>query len=213
MNEPSATAEPPLLDIAQLTRYEELLLEQGTPLEEWSNPGLSEVEMAELVAPLPFALSAEARVWWGWRDGTNPARRGWTFGPGRNCLPLARAVEQYEISCQLAKELASEPGLSGPRSDPDFMWRPGWLPILDDGQLKTVLDCEVPEGKPSPVVFIDIVDQPEEYASEKMRSFGEMIGWWCLALEAGIWRWDQEQLRWHTDYKRLPEELGGSPFV
>ncbi len=209
----TAPEDPPLLDAALLDRYEALLLGQGLPFNDWTNPGLSTAKIAELAELLPLALPVEARTWWGWRDGTRPARRGWTFGPGNNCLSLAKAVEQYAASRALAKELAAEPGLFGPRSDPDFMWHPDWLPILDHGQLKTVIDCDVAEGRPSPVSFIDLVTQPEEYARHKARSVGELIGWWCLALESGAWRWDAELLHWDLDYSSLPAELDGSPFV
>jgi len=58
-----------------------------------------------------------------------------------------------------------------------------------------------------------VVAQPEEYAQEKTRSFGEMIGWWCLALESGAWSWDAERLQWYADVGRLPAELDGNPFV
>ncbi len=209
----SSPSDPPLLDRSMLARYEGLLLEQGIPFRELTRPGLSEAEMAQLSAPLPMTLSSEARTWWGWRDGAGPGRPAWSFGPGRHCLSLSAAVREYWQDRQSAERIATEPGLSGPRSDPDFMWRPGWLPILPGGQLKTALDCDVAEGEPSPISFIDVVDQPEEYARHKARSLGEMIGWWCLALEVGAWSWDAQDFRWHEDDGRLPPELQGSPLV
>jgi cell wall assembly regulator SMI1 len=122
-------------------------------------------------------------------------------------------VHEYRQSRESAEHGAAEPGLSGARSDPDFMWRPGWLPILPGGQLKTAIDCDVAEGEPSPVSFIDVATQPEEYACHKARSFGELIVWWCIALERGAWQWDAEGRRWHEDARRLPAELQGSPLV
>ncbi|HEY2216591.1 MAG TPA: hypothetical protein VGH21_03785 [Solirubrobacteraceae bacterium] len=205
--------QPPLLDQVLLARYERLLRDLGLPLNESTRPGLSDAELAALADPLPFGLPLEARAWWGWRDGTYPGRPAWVFGPGRGCLSLSRAVEMHRRSRASAHEFASEPGLVGPRSDPDFMWRPGWLPILSDGQLKTAIDCDVAEGDPSPVSFVDFVTQPEEYAQEKARSFGELIGWWCLALECGAWRWDAERLQWRADAARLPADLQGSSLV
>jgi cell wall assembly regulator SMI1 len=209
----SRSAELPLLDAALLDRYERRLRAQGVPFDDWTQPGLSEAEMAELIAPVSLRLPTEARVWWGWRDGTSPKRAGWTFGPGRNCLSLSRAVEAYASSRAAAEKGAADPGLSGPRSDPEFMWHPSWLPVLNGGQLKTVLDCDVAEGEPTPIGFVDLLTQPEEYARHKARSFGEMIGWWCLALETGAWSWDAKRLVWDEDPRVLPLELQGNPLV
>jgi len=131
----STSSDPPLLDTALLDRYADLLRAQSLPFDDWTNPGLSEAEIAELAAPLPFALPVEARVWWGWRDGTNPAGRAWSFGPGRYCLSPSSAVQEYQRDREGAERSAADPGISGPRSDPDFMWHPGWLSIFPGGQV------------------------------------------------------------------------------
>lgn len=196
----------PLLDEQALDHYRSLLLEVGIPFDQWTNPGLSDSQMDNVAASLPFDLPSEARTWWAWRDGASESKAA-SFGPGYYCFSLSGAVEAYGQARATARKSAGEPGLEGPRSDPDFLWKPSWLPILGPGALKTAIDCDVAEGEPSPVSFIDVAEQPEEYARHKARSMGELIGWWCCALEVGAWEWDASQFKWEVYFDRLPEDL------
>jgi hypothetical protein len=72
-------------------------------------PGLTDAEMDALTEPLGIVLPDEARVWWGWHDGTDPLVidpiQGAKFAmlaPGRIFLPLSHAVRQ----CQTLREVA-----------------------------------------------------------------------------------------------------------
>ena len=68
-------------------------------------PGLSDAEMDALTEPVGIILPEEARVWWGWHDGTDPLKidpiRGEQFAmlaPGRIFLPLGQAVKECQTS-------------------------------------------------------------------------------------------------------------------
>jgi hypothetical protein len=45
----------------------------GAPIVDHLQPGLSDEQMDELTAPLGLSLPVEARRWWGWHDGVDPA--------------------------------------------------------------------------------------------------------------------------------------------
>jgi cell wall assembly regulator SMI1 len=191
--------------------FEAALRDQGVPIDDWSNPGLSADEIVRVVEPLGLRLPDEARVWWEWRDGASPGGRDRVFGPGKNCLSVEAAVAQYRQSRSVA-EKSIEPDLP-PLDDPDFLWNPAWLPIVGPGLL-IVLDCSASEPSgPVPVRFIDWQAQPEEFAQVQARSFGEMVGWWLRALETGAWRWRRSEQEWDVDHQRLDEHFRMSPLV
>ena len=74
-------------------------------------PGLTDAEMDALTEPLGIVLPEEARVWWGWHDGTDPhfidPIQGGKFAmlaPGRIFLSLGDGVKQ----CQSLREVGWE---------------------------------------------------------------------------------------------------------
>jgi hypothetical protein len=198
------------LSRGMLDTYEELLISQGGPVEEWFRPGLTMREINRTLAPLDLGLPLEALIWWEWHDGPVLPYRTAQPPRWRNCLSLAAAVEQYKKARSVA-ENTTEPD-SPPLNDPDFRWNPTWLPIIGRG-LMFVIDCEGGEKVPSPVKMIDWQDQPSDYARIKALSLGEMVGWWIGALENGAWQWDEVSGEWHVDRRLLDEEVRNSPLV
>jgi hypothetical protein len=49
--------------------------EHGAPVASHLRAGLTAEQMDELTRPLGLHLSSEARTWWGWHDGADPALR------------------------------------------------------------------------------------------------------------------------------------------
>lgn len=90
---------PVILDIGLIDRFIAALAARRAPMVPHLNPGLSEAQMAALVAPLEMVLPQEAKTWWGYADGvpldTPEARASARAGRGgarRNGIPFcARA--------------------------------------------------------------------------------------------------------------------------
>jgi hypothetical protein len=59
------------------------------PIADSLRPGLSDAEMDALVSPLGLRLPHEARVWWGWHDGTDSDLL--SHGIGNQIVPLRLA--------------------------------------------------------------------------------------------------------------------------
>jgi hypothetical protein len=83
-------SEPLVLDAALIGRLIAALREQDVPMVDHLNPGLSEREMAALVAPLGITLPQEAAAWWGYADGVPLDTPGSTnLSPSWSWRPLA----------------------------------------------------------------------------------------------------------------------------
>jgi hypothetical protein len=62
-------AEPPALDRALISEYEDRLRAQGVPLAAWPPSALPPSVQEEIVREIGLELPAEAREWWSWHDG------------------------------------------------------------------------------------------------------------------------------------------------
>jgi hypothetical protein len=186
------SSEPPPLEIALLESYAQRIRERGVPFDERVRPGLSVDEIDETMASLGLVLPLEARVWWGWRDGQKD--RGWSvFCPGHRCLSLAAAVEHYRFMREIAADTA-EPGLRT-RETADELWDPSWFP-LTEGPACIVVDCSVEDDRPTPIRSVSFEAQMEEYWPPQARSLGEMVTWWCLAMDREVVVWDSDRELW-----------------
>lgn len=204
MNKPSdiVLSDPPLLNREILSAYDAQLRRAGVPVEAWARPGLSEKEIVDAVSPLGLSLPYEARVWWSWRNGEEPAAERHLWRPGRSRgLALDEAVARYRQSRKVA-----ERGAEGwPGKTQDDLWRRAWFPlVVDDGAPVTVIDCSVGEGAPTPITFVDW-EELHTPTLPSARSLGEMISWWTDALMCGAWTFDPSTGTWAEHLERIDE--------
>jgi hypothetical protein len=192
MTEPT----PRMLTVDQLTqlklRWEKLGL---VGVLDHLRPGLTDAEMDALTASLGIVLPAEARVWWGWHDGTDPLGidpiRGEEFAmlaPGRIFLPLGHAVRQ----CQRWRKVIWE-GI-----EPDELWRQ-WLP-LNTVEDPTILDCAA--DAPARVFRLEF-QSPRRLG---LPTLGTLIDAYIEAFDTGGWWLEQpgdEDSRWRQDLDKI----------
>ena len=185
-----------VLDAPLIDRLIAALREQGVPMVDHLNAGLSEREVAALVAPLEITLPQEAMAWWGYADGVpldTPAGAG--LSPSWSWRPLAETVE-------LRRKLRSI-GNQDPDEPKAFL--DSWLPIVHgDG----ILVMDTSQSIIAPVYFVDFhagdADVPPIPA---LPSLGVLVASWALALERGaLWFDSDRQLI--TGDGELLDELG-----
>jgi cell wall assembly regulator SMI1 len=190
-----------------LSDFEARLRSQGLPVDEWAKPGLAAGKIEEMLAPLGLRLPTEGLTWWQWHDGANRQGQERLFGPWKAYLSLDEAIAVYQESRSVAEVTAG----AWPQNDPDFLWHPTWLPIKGP-QLPIVIDCSVPEGQPTPVIFVDW-QNVDGFSKPRAESFGQMVSWWIEAIDCGAWRWDPERNQWDTHDELLRWELRTNPLV
>jgi hypothetical protein len=160
--------------------------------------------MAAVVAPLQLELSAEARVWWGWRNGFVPGAPpyGGLIAPGCYLVSLERAVTGHAENRALAEE--REP------SHPDHWWDSLWVPILSPANGTTIgCDCSVAEGEPSPLHVVWWKNPDDDAPRRTAGSVGQMLVWWLEAIDSGLWGYDRDARRWTRDWEAVPPERNG----
>lgn len=200
----------PILDNATLRVYEGRLRAQGVPIDGWHEPGLTDDDMSEALAPLGLSLPLEGRVWWSWHNGVPGRGKAKLVAPsGDKFLSLAEAIETYKEFRAIVQELV-EPDIPL-LADPDYRWNPAWLPIRGP-QLPVVIDCSVPESQPTPLRFIDLQDV-EGSPKPRAQSLGQMLSWWIEAIDCGAWRWNRERSQWDRHDELLPSALRANPLV
>jgi cell wall assembly regulator SMI1 len=192
-------AESPLLSLTQLERLEELWAEQGAPLVEHLQPGLTNEEIERELEPLDLRLPCEAALWWGWHDGVPSGQPRDMGGPVFRFLTLADAVREYHSSRRVAE------GAARTEDEADHLWHPSWFPITNTGYGAVIsCDCSVAEGAPTPIRAVHW-GHNEESDVPVAESFGQMVAWWIDAIEVGAWRYDTGLGRWEIDRQRLPD--------
>jgi cell wall assembly regulator SMI1 len=127
--------------------------DQGAPILDHLQPGLSEAAMNAIVASLGLALPVEARLWWGWHNGVGATAelfRDEAIGPVASFLSLEKAVDWYRQELAMAATVATTHGRDVPGhpelADPAYWWEPTWLPILMPVSGMVACDCSDPTG-------------------------------------------------------------------
>jgi cell wall assembly regulator SMI1 len=197
------TGPPTVLDSSLLAVLEERLGTQGVLVDEWE-PGLSDDEMSETLAPLGLTMPAEGRALWGWHNGAPGQDMGNQLGPvGPEFLDLAAAVKCHQAYRRVVLKTMGH-FESPPLDDPDFSWSPAWLPFIG-WQLPAVLDCSVPNGSPSPVRVIAMED-PIGSSEPVADSLAEVVKRWINALDRGAWEWHLDRSEWSRHLELLDPE-------
>jgi hypothetical protein len=106
-----------MLDGALLDRFDASLRALGAPIVDAWAPGVSDGEIDALMLPLGVDLPTEARVWWGWHNGTRddapPISRSLGF---RDVTRLQDAAEIYAIDIEYQQPVFNVNGLLTPLS-------------------------------------------------------------------------------------------------
>lgn len=198
---------PRMLTVDQLTQLEQRWEQLGlVGVLNYLRPGLTAAEMDALTEPLGIILPEEARVWWGWHDGTDPhfidpiqGEKFAMLAPGRIFLPLGHAVRQ----CQTLREVIWE------GKEPHDLWRQ-WLPLntLED---PTILDCAA--DAPARVFRLEF-----QFADRRrgLPTLGALVDAYIEAFDAGAWWLEQpghEGSRWQQDGDKIDERLDAHRLI
>ncbi|WP_028065995.1 SMI1/KNR4 family protein [Solirubrobacter soli] len=181
--------QPRLLDQVLLDDYAQRLVRAGLEIVEHMQPGLSEAEIDAATRPLGLRLPAEARTWFGWRNGYRPTGFDEQIAPGFALLSLEDAIQRH-ASMQTAVEI----GYANAE----------WFPIVESHAL-VVCDCSVPEGAATPIRVLEHELDPD-WATPRAASMGEMILMWTRCWDSGVWYAERPNLpqRRHSQ----PDEHG-----
>jgi cell wall assembly regulator SMI1 len=173
--------------------------EQGAAIADDLRPGLAEAEMRAATEPFGLTLPAEARVWWGWHDGTASMTGTSALGLDLLYLPLSTALAVYQTQLRIAAQVA-EGADSLAAGD---VWPRSWLPLSTKGAgMMMVCDCGVPEGAPTPIRHVDH-EFFDRSRTPVANSLGTVVTWWIDALDRGAWTYNRERRSW----EELPERL------
>lgn len=163
--------------------------------------GLSDDEMDALVAPLGVRLPTEARVWWGWHDGTEIDLLSHGIGNYIVPLQLAHAVEKYRELLQVAADVTADDETYEPH---DF-WRREWFPFAMPRRADLACDCSVAEGAPTPIRHVEF-ELPAESQEPVAPSLGAVVSLWIEAIDSGAWTYNHNRPPgWVTHPERLPQ--------
>jgi cell wall assembly regulator SMI1 len=167
-------------------------------------PGLADNEIDALVAPLELRLPHEARVWWGWHDGTETGLI--SHGIGNHIVPLqlAQAVARYRELLQVAAEVTADDETFAPG---DY-WRHEWFPFAAPRRADLACDCAVPEGAPTPIRHVEF-ELPAQSQEPVAPSLGAVVSLWIEAIDSGAWTFDHNRPPgWETHHERFPHVDG-----
>jgi hypothetical protein len=162
--------------------------------------------MDALTEPLGIVLPEEARVWWGWHDGTDPlfidpiqGEKFAMLAPGRIFLSLGHAVEH----CMGLREALWE------GKEPHDLWRQ-WLPLntLED---PTILDCAA--DAPARVFRLEF-----QFPNRRrgLPTLGTLVDAYIDAFDAGAWWLEQpghEDSRWQQDPDKIDERIDAHKLI
>lgn len=210
--------EPPALSADLLASLDRTLCEVGVPVAHLARTGLSDGQIDELMKSFAFELSAEARCWWNWRNGTLSARgrvAETAVGPHFLFVSLEEAVAVFHRSRAVAKETADAQGDAPPAdlSDPDYWWEPAWFPFGVTGGGVVAADLDQ-AARRTPVLHIDwaVSEERADWSTPKAASMGQLVTWWIEAIDDGVWTFHPERGWDSSAWERTPQRAATGLF-
>lgn len=195
-----------------LDRLEGHWVRQGAPVVERLRPGLSDAEIRELAAGLPFEIPPELRCWWGWHDGAAALPGdGWSYQDrsigiaSYAFLPLADAVKEYRRNREIHP--TAEVPEDVPKDLPEHVleelrqlyWHESWLPVVTRDASRVYADCAAVTAEGA--VPVGIVHQDwENFLKVRAPSFTDAVAVWVHGLDEGVYRWDRDTAQWEWDH-------------
>lgn len=184
--------------------------DQGAPIADALEPGLTPAAIAALTEPLGITLPGEVARWWAWHNGAGlerPHSRE-IGGPGFRYISLEEAVQKYHALRVVAKRSVTQGVEGAPEfGELDFWWNRQWFPIVESvGGISLACDCTVAFEAATPIRAVDWSAREPGDASVA-RSFGQVIEWWIAAFDAGAWRYDRAAQQWDYRFGQIPPEL------
>lgn len=172
---------------------------EGAIVAEVLRPGLEIGVIERAMRPLGLTLPLEARLWWGWHDGTERTTHSQAIGLDLLFLPLERAVSNYQRQMDIARRVANGD------LDPDEIWPPGWFPLISKLNGSVIAcDCSVRDDEPTPIHHYDH-EFPDQALEPVAESLGDLVGRWIDALDSGAWRFNHALGVWDREPDRLPD--------
>jgi cell wall assembly regulator SMI1 len=164
---------------------------------------MADREIDALVAPLGLELPHEARVWWGWHDGSEVELVSHALGNGIGPLRLARAVEEYRGLLDAATDVATGDDTLAPEE----LWRRQWFPFAVPRRGHLAVQCGTGTKAPTPIRLVEFYFH-EESQEPIALSLGAVVSVWINAIESGAWTYDPALPGWRTHPELLPPIQG-----
>jgi cell wall assembly regulator SMI1 len=174
----------------------------GAPGEEALAPGRIVTSFTSDDGNLHVELPAELRTWWAWHDGPVEARAGeWIIGLSLQQMSSRVSCDWWQWSMARAQDLAADAPAGTPNADPDYWWRPSWIPLASDGSGYIVADCDLGGPDVAPIRRIEWGPDLDVIARPRTDSFGQLVEWWIEAIELGIWTYDHDRATWRRAFR------------
>jgi cell wall assembly regulator SMI1 len=188
----------PLLTEERLEALAARWREQGAPIADDLRPGLDNGALDDATVPLGLRLPTEARVLWGWHDGTESSLTSHAIGLDLLFLSLGDAVARYR------QEDAAAGVAVGDGSPPEETWQATWFPVAARGDGAVMAcDCSIPEGAPTPIRYVHWDKSGSGSRVPVAPSLGTVAAWWIEAIDSGAWHYSPQRMRWEADPGRL----------
>jgi cell wall assembly regulator SMI1 len=179
-------------------------------LSELGDRGASAEDLARADEALgEHTLSGEALTWWRWRNPPAEVE----IVPVITVVPLALALNARASRLTMRERIAADAPRDSKLADPNVWWSPGWLPFVGPFQQNMVcVDCDVPEGEPTPVRHIDWqAAGRKDYDAPVAPSIGSLVERWIALLDAGAYVRENGAWWWFSFVRSLSGELPGDP--
>jgi cell wall assembly regulator SMI1 len=189
-----------ILERADLDAFGLQLRDLRLPVVRYLRPGLSSAELDRAEARIEFPLPGEARTWFGWHDGVDPA----PWPPEQQLGGLHLLTLEDAIRTSREKRRVVLDGADGDEELANSFWRSRWLSLAVPGyEVELVIDCGGPIEAPAPVFVVDWQDR-DQVAAPRCGSMKELVARWSSGLERGSWKWNIETRNWDIRVDDVP---------
>lgn len=174
---------------------------QGSRIAEGLQPGLSEADLRERLAPFVLDPPNELITLFGWHDGSRPDDLDSWFGPVHSFLALDKAIEDYEF--------IQEPDMIEVWVRVGDIEHTEWFPLIDFDGAWVLMDCHRESASRGKVVGY----RPEDGMPAYRAALTEPLERWAGYINSGVWRREPDG-RWliHESQTREQQEAQGNLF-